>query len=92
MTSEKPDSNTRCIIVNFSWPKDKSVNNGVQNGAYLGTAWELHYPSEGDLVCRLNVLGPASKNFRSISSGPFRSDVSGITVVSPPPQGSVLAP
>ena len=37
MICEKPDSSTRRTIINLSWPKGQSVNDGVKNDSYLGT-------------------------------------------------------
>ena len=60
MTRDKPDSDTRRTIVDLSWPKDKSVNAGVQRDNYLGSDFILNYPSVDDIVKRLIELGPGS--------------------------------
>ena len=64
MTRDKHDSDTRHTIMNLSWPKGCSVNSGIQGDTYLGTTFELHYPSVDDLVNRLNTLGPSAKIFK----------------------------
>ena len=65
-------SNTRMTIIDLSWPKDLSVNDGVSGSVYLGTHFELKYPSIDLMVSRLNALGPAAKNFKIDSSRAFR--------------------
>ena len=37
LTREKPGSDTRRTIIDLSWPKLHSVNDGVLNNEYLGT-------------------------------------------------------
>ena len=37
MTGDKPNSNTRRVIIDLSWPYDSSVNDGVDKFSYLGT-------------------------------------------------------
>ena len=61
LTREKPGSDTRRTIMDLSWPKSHSVNDGVINNEYLGTAFHLHYPSIDDFVKRVVHLGPACK-------------------------------
>ena len=52
-----------------SWPKAQSVNDGVKTDSYLGTAFQLYYPSVDYLVSRLNSLGPTAKISNLISAG-----------------------
>ena len=63
MTREKAGSNTRRTIIDLSWPKGLSVNDGVSSSVYLDTQFELKYPSIDLMVNRLNALGPAAKFF-----------------------------
>ena len=69
MTREKPDSSTRRTIIDLSWSKVQSVNDGVENDSYLGIVSELHNP---DLVQRLNALGTVAKIFNIDIGRPFR--------------------
>ena len=64
MTREKPDSDVRCTIVDFSWPEFYLVNAGVARDEYLGSKFLLHYPSVDDIVKKLNELGPGSLMFK----------------------------
>ena len=50
MTREKPDSEVRRTIVDLSWPKKFSVNDGVTKDKYLGSSFVLNYPSLDDIV------------------------------------------
>ena len=72
LTREKPGSDTRRTIMDLSWPKSHSVNDGVINNEYLGTAFHLHYPSIDDFVKRVVQLGPACKTFKVDISRAFR--------------------
>ena len=56
-------SNTRRTIIDLSWPKGLSVNDGVSSSVYLDTHFELKYHSIDLMVSRLNALGPAAKIF-----------------------------
>ena len=49
---------TKQTIVDLSWPKGQSVNDGVQKDTYLGSHFILNYPSVDDIVTRLIELGP----------------------------------
>ena len=71
-TREKPDFETRRTIMDLSWRKLHSVNDGVINNEYLGTAFHLHYPSIDDFVKRVLQLGPACKIFKVDISRAFR--------------------
>ena len=63
----------RCkTIVDLSWPKGLSVNNGVSSCSYLGTQFELKYPTIDSIVITLKALGPATKILKPDISGAFR--------------------
>ena len=64
LTRDKPGSGTRRTIMDLSWPKKGSVNDGVSSNEYLGTEFQLHYPSIDDFVKRVVQLGPACKIFK----------------------------
>ena len=60
MTRDKPDSQRRRTIVDFSWPCGASVNAGVQRDTYLNSQFALTYPSMDQIVNRILQLGPGS--------------------------------
>ena len=72
LTRDKPGSGTRRTIMDLSWPKNGSVNDGVASSEYLGTEFQLHYPSIDDFVKRVVQLGPACKIFKIDISRAFR--------------------
>ena len=72
MTREKTGSNTRRTIIDLSWPKGLSVNDGVSSSVYLNTHFELKYPSIDLMVNHLNALGPAAKIFKVDINRAFR--------------------
>ena len=43
MTREKAGSTTTPTIIDLSWPKGASVNDGVLKDSYLGTDFQMHY-------------------------------------------------
>ena len=64
MTREKSGSDKRRTIIDLSWPKGLSVNDGVTKDWYLGTQFEMHYPSVDHIVDQLNQLGPVAEIFK----------------------------
>ena len=72
MTREKVGSKTRRTIIDLSWPKGLSVNDGVSNSVYLDTHFELKYSTIDLMVSRLNALGPTAKIFKIDISRAFR--------------------
>ena len=72
MTRPKSDSNTRRTIIDLSWPKGHSVNDGVGKQSYLGTDFLLKYPSVDSIIRTLNKLGPACSIFKIDISCAFR--------------------
>ena len=64
MTQEKSNLQLRRTIIDLSWPKGQAVNDGVQKDSYLGTKFEMHYPSFDRIVNNLNQIGPAAKTLR----------------------------
>ena len=63
MTRDKSGSDRKRVTMDFSRPKGEGVNDGVNNNIYLGTQFQLHYPSVDDIVHKLNTLGLAAKIF-----------------------------
>ena len=72
MTRPKPDSDTRRTIIDLSWPKGHSVNDGVGKQSYLKTDFLLKYPSVDSIIRTLNKLGPACSIFKVDISRAFR--------------------
>ena len=50
MTHEKSGTTKRRAIVDLSWPHNLSVYAGVAKHKYLGTYFELRYPSIDNIV------------------------------------------
>ena len=63
MTREKSESNSRRTIMDLSFPKGLSVNNGVLKDTYLGTDFLMHYPSVDSIIQTLNDIGPSADIF-----------------------------
>ena len=58
LTRDKPNSKSRRVILDLSFPPGQSVNDGVPKDKYLGSYFELKYPSVDDKVASLKELGP----------------------------------
>ena len=76
MTREKAGLDTRRTIIDLSWPKGLTVNDGVSSSAYLNTDFELKYPSIDLMVNRLNAWVLLLKFSKLISAG--SSDMLGL--------------
>ena len=50
MTRDKSDSNSRRTIMDLSFSKGLSVNDGVLNNTYLRTKFSMHYPSVDSII------------------------------------------
>ena len=50
MTKEKPNATNRHIIIDLSWPKDSSVNAGVDKNSYIGIEFALTFPTVDDIT------------------------------------------
>ena len=72
MTRDKQDSDKKRTIMDLSWPKGHSVNNGVSKEKYLGTQYTLHYPSVDNITAALRRIGPGAKLFKVDISRAFR--------------------
>ena len=53
-TREKSDSDARRTIMDLSFPKGLSVNDGVLKDTYLGMNFQMHYPSVDSIIQTLN--------------------------------------
>ena len=72
MTRDKAGSNTRRTIIDLSWPKGASVNDGVLKDSYLGTDFRMHYPSVDTIIQQVIETGPAARIFKVDISRAFR--------------------
>ena len=72
MTREKQNSDNRRTIVDLSWPLGQSVNAGVKKNSYLGTYFDLKYPSIDHIVKKLKLLGTGALLYKVDISRAFR--------------------
>ena len=72
MTRAKSNSDSRRTIMDLSFPKGYSINDGVLKDKYLGTNFQMHYPSIDSIIRTLNELGPAAAIFKVDISRAFR--------------------
>ena len=72
MTRDKAQSDLRRTIIDLSWPKGQAVNDGVNNNIYLGSEFDMHYPTVDKIVKQLNSIGPAANIFKVDISRAFR--------------------
>ena len=69
MTRPKADLHVRSTIIDLSWPKGQAVNDGVGKQSYLGSEFQLKYPSVDSTIRTLNNLGPSCSIFKIILVG-----------------------
>ena len=72
MTRPKPQSDTRRVIVDLSWPKGASVNDGVDKHGYMGVDFLLTFPTVDHLTAELTKLGRGAHIFKIDVSRAFR--------------------
>ena len=72
MTRDKQDSIQKRTIMDLSWPKGLSINNGVDKNTYLSTQYLLNYTSIDNITASLCKLGPAAQLFKIDISRAFR--------------------
>ena len=86
MTREKSGSQNRRVIVDLSWPKHASVNTGIDKASYLGTEFNLTFPTIDNITGELKKLGrgchlykvDVSRAFRHIKIDPHDYDLLGL--------------
>ena len=86
MTRHKPNSERRRVIIDLSWPTGASVNAGIDKQTYLGSEFELTFPSVDDITNELKRLGrgarlynvDVSRAFRLVKGDPGNYDLLGI--------------
>ena len=69
LVRDKQNSSSKRTIMDLSWPKGASVNDGVKTDVYLGTEYDLHYPSVDTITNSLQNLGTSAQMKRLISAG-----------------------
>ncbi|CAL4155283.1 unnamed protein product, partial [Meganyctiphanes norvegica] len=72
MMSVPKDVTKRRVIVDFSFPPGKSVNDGIPTSTYLDHEVEFSLPSVNSMVSRLNCLGSGCLLYKRDLKGAFR--------------------
>ena len=72
LMSVPKDNSKRRVVVDFSFPPGKSINDGISAGIYLDLAVEFSLPSVSSMVSRLNDLGVGCLLFKRDLKGAFR--------------------
>ena len=86
MTRWKSNSTNRRVIIDLSWPKDYSVNAGVDKNSYLGTDFVLSFPTIDDITEAVKKVGrgahlykiDVSRAFRHVRRDPHDYDLLGL--------------
>ena len=71
MTVPKEESKRR-VVVDFSFPAGRSINDGIPKVTYLDVAINFSLPSVQSMVCRLNSLGYGCLMYKRDLKGAFR--------------------
>ena len=66
------ENSKRCVVVDFSFPAGKSINDGISASTYLDFMVEFSLPSVKSMVSRLNDLGKGCLLFKRDLKGAFR--------------------
>ena len=72
MTRHKPNSEHRHVIIDLSWPLGASVYVGIDKHTYLGSEFELTFPSVDDITEELKRLGCGALLYKVDVSCAFR--------------------
>ena len=72
MTRDKPNAPTRRVTMDLSWPKEASVNAGVDKNSYLGSEFALTFPTIDDLTKELVRIGPGAHIYKIDISRAFQ--------------------
>ena len=72
MVRDKQNSDKKHTIMDLSWPKGLSVNDGVAKHKYLGSYFTLRYPSLDHITQVLCELGPQALIYKIDISRAFR--------------------
>ena len=72
LMSVPKDVTKRRVIVDFSFPAGKAINDGISKFTYLEFEVKFCLPSVNSMVSRLNVLGPGCLLYKRDLKGAFR--------------------
>ena len=72
LMSVPKDNTNRRVVVDFSFPPGKSINDGISTSCYLEFAMEFSLPSVKSMVKRLNELGVGCLLYKRDLKGAFR--------------------
>ena len=72
MTRHKPDFERRHVIIDLSWLLGASVNAGIDKQTYLGSEFDLTFPSVDDIPNELKCLGRGARLYKVDVSCAFR--------------------
>ena len=72
MTRPKPSSDHRRVIIDLSYPKGQSVNQGVASEQYLNTAFILSLPTIDNITQKIRKYGKGSLIYKIDISRAFR--------------------
>ena len=64
MSREKSGSTNRRVIIDLSWPRDNSVNSGIDKDSYLGTEFNLTFPTIDHIVNEVKQAGRGCHVFK----------------------------
>ena len=86
MTRDKPNAPNRRVIIDLSWPKNNSVNAGIDKNSYLRAEFSLTFPTVDDITHQLMLLGRGahiykvdiSRAFRHLKVDPLDYDLLGL--------------
>ena len=86
MTREKANAPHRRVIIDLSWPKEASVNLGIDKDSYLATDFDLTFPTVDHITDAVKNVGPGahlfkidiSRAFRHVKIDPFDFDLLGL--------------
>ena len=68
----KKDCAERRIIVDFSWPLGRAVNDGIDKDVYMGDPMKLRYPTLDTFTRRVAQLGRGAAVFKKDMKSAFR--------------------
>ena len=71
MSVPKEDAERR-VIVDFSFPPGRAINDGISKDSYLEFQVVFSLPSVQSMVSRLNELGPGCLLYKRDLKGAFR--------------------
>ena len=72
MTRPKPSSDHRRVIIDLSFPKGQSVNQGVSSDQYLNTSFILSLPTIDNITQKIRKYGKGSLIYKIDISHAFR--------------------